>query len=121
VFQALRMAVNDELGALAAGLEASIERLRPGGRLAVITFHSLEDRLVKTFCRETTAETIDRPEWPQPRPNPRLAFRAVTRRAVQPAPAEQHQNPRSRSAKLRALERLPVTGAAPFSARKTAV
>ncbi len=112
IFQALRMAVNDELGGLSAGLEAAIERLRPGGRLAVITFHSLEDRLVKTFARETSAETIDRAEWPQPRPNPRLAFRAVTRRAIQPGVAEQRENPRSRSAKLRALERL-ATGGAP--------
>jgi 16S rRNA (cytosine1402-N4)-methyltransferase len=112
VFQALRMAVNDELGAVAAGLEAAIERLRPGGRLAVITFHSLEDRLVKTFCRETAAETIDRPEWPQPRPNPRWFFRAITRRAVQASDAEQRENPRARSAKLRALERLaPATAA----------
>ena len=116
VFQALRMAVNDELGAAAAGLEAAIERLRPGGRLAVITFHSLEDRLVKTFCRETTAAELDRPEWPQPLPNPRLAFRAVTRRAIQPGSAEQRENPRARSAKLRALERLATPGAPrPFS------
>jgi 16S rRNA (cytosine1402-N4)-methyltransferase len=106
VFQALRLAVNDELGAVQAGLQTAIERLRPGGRLAVISFHSLEDRLVKTFCRETTAETIDRPEWPNPRPNPRLFFRAVTRRAVQPDAAEQRENPRARSARLRALERL---------------
>lgn len=106
VFQALRMAVNDELGAVEAGLEASIPRLRAGGRLAVITFHSLEDRLVKNFSRETCAETLDRPEWPQPRPNPRLAFRALTRRPMQADPAEQRVNPRARSAKLRALERL---------------
>ena len=106
VFQALRMAVNDELGAVAAGLEVARERLRPGGRLAVLTFHSLEDRLVKTFGRETSAETIDRPEWPLPRPNPRLAFRLVTRKAIQPSAAEQRENPRSRSARLRALERL---------------
>jgi 16S rRNA (cytosine1402-N4)-methyltransferase len=106
VFQALRMAVNDELGAVTAGLEAAIPRLRAGGRLAVITFHSLEDRLVKNFSRETTAETLDRPEWPQPRPNPRLAFRSLTRRPMQADPAEQRANPRARSAKLRALERL---------------
>ena len=106
VFQALRMVVNDELGALRQGLEASIEFLRPGGRLAVITFHSLEDRIVKSFCRETSAPTIDRPEWPAPRPNPRLKFRAITRRAISASEEEQRRNPRARSAKLRALERL---------------
>ena len=106
VFQALRMAVNDELGAVSAGLEAAAQRLAPGGRLAVITFHSLEDRIVKNFCRDTTRPTLDRPEWPAPRPNPRYAFRPVTRRAVSASAAEQASNPRSRSAKLRALEKI---------------
>ena len=106
IFQGLRIAVNDEFGALREGLEAATARLRSGGRLAVITFHSLEDRIVKSFCRETSQPSLDRPEWPQPRPNPRYAFRAVSRRAIQPSEAEQHSNPRSRSAKLRALERL---------------
>ncbi len=72
----------------------------------MITFHSLEDRIVKSFCRETSQPTLDRPEWPQPRPNPRYAYRAVSRRAIQPSEAEQKSNPRSRSAKLRVLERL---------------
>ncbi len=106
VFQGLRIAVNDELGALHEGLEAATQRLRSGGRLAVITFHSLEDRIVKSFCRETSQPTLDRPEWPQPRPNPRYAFHAVSRRAIQPSAAEQQINPRSRSAKLRSLERI---------------
>ncbi len=106
VFQALRIAVNDELGAVTDGLEAATARLNPGGRLAVITFHSLEDRLVKNFCRETTSPTVDRPEWPAPRPNPRYAFRALSRRAITPSETELAANPRSRSAKLRALERI---------------
>ena len=106
VFQALRMAVNDELGAVTAGLEAAAARLAPGGRLAVITFHSLEDRLVKNFARDTSRPTLDRPEWPAPRPNPRHFFRPVTRRAVSASAAEQAANPRSRSAKLRALEKI---------------
>ncbi len=106
VFQALRIAVNDELGAVTAGLEAATERLNAGGRLAVITFHSLEDRIVKTFCRETASPTLDRPEWPAPRPNPRYAYRDLTRRAISPTPNELAANPRSRSAKLRALERI---------------
>lgn len=106
VFQALRIAVNDELGAVRAGLEAATERLKPGGRLAVITFHSLEDRIVKTFCRETSSPTLDRPEWPAPRPNPRYTFRALTRHAISPSPAELAANLRARSAKLRALQRI---------------
>ena len=114
-FRLCGWSVNDELGALRDGLEAAIRYLRPGGRLAVITFHSLEDRIVKNFCRETTAETIDRPEWPEPRPNPRLVFRAVTRRALQASADEQKRNPRSRSAKLRAF------GASGFTRRLTKV
>ena len=106
VFQALRIAVNDELGAVTAGMEAATARLNPGGRLAVLTFHSLEDRIVKNFCRETTSPTVDRPEWPGPRPNPRYAFRALSRRAITPSEAELAANPRSRSAKLRALEKI---------------
>jgi len=106
VFQALRIAVNDEFGALQEGLEAAPKRLRAGGRLAVISFHSLEDRIVKSFCRETSQATLDRPEWPEPRPNPRHLFRDLTRRAIQPSQAEQDRNPRSRSAKLRAVERI---------------
>ena len=105
-FQALRMAVNDELGALEDGLRASVDCLKPGGRLGIITFHSLEDRIVKNFARETTAPLLDRPEWPAPRPNPGHAFRAVTRKAIQPSVEEQRRNPRSRSAKLRVMEKL---------------
>ena len=114
IFQALRMAVNDELGALKAGLEAATERLRPGGRLAVITFHSLEDRVVKAFTRDTTSPTLDRPEWPGPRPNPRHAFSAITKRPIQASSAEQRANPRARSAKLRVLERISLSSSPPL-------
>src|SRR5207244_1967681 len=69
VFQALRMAVNDELGALTDGLRVFTERLETGARVAVISFHSLEDRIVKNFFRDHSREWIDRPEWPQPRRN----------------------------------------------------
>ena len=109
VFQALRIAVNDELGALHAGLAAAAERLQVGGRLAVITFHSLEDRVVKTFMRNTTTPLIDRPEWPAPRPNPHHVFRALTKRAIEPSADEQRANPRSRSAKLRAVEKISLS------------
>jgi len=107
VFQALRIAVNRELEALSTGLEQFTQRLAPGGRLAVITFHSLEDRIVKTFFKERTTAFIDRPEWPEARPNPLHIFQAITGKPVVASDAEQRANPRSRSAKLRVVERLP--------------
>jgi 16S rRNA (cytosine1402-N4)-methyltransferase len=107
VFQALRIAVNRELDALTEGLQQGVECLAPGGRMAVITFHSLEDRIVKVFFKERTTETIDRPEWPSARPNPLYIFKAITRKPVIASEAEQKANPRSRSAKLRVVERIP--------------
>jgi 16S rRNA (cytosine1402-N4)-methyltransferase len=107
IFQALRIAVNRELDVLAEGLEQITKRLAPGGRFAVVTFHSLEDRIVKTFFKARTAEFIDRPEWPAPRPNPLHVFKAVTGKPVIASEAEQRANPRSRSAKLRVVERIP--------------
>ncbi len=106
VFQALRMEVNDELGALAAGLLALTSRLEPGARIAVITFHSLEDRIVKNFFRDRSREWLDRPEWPEPRPNPDYSLRLITGKPLEPDAAEQRANPRSRSAKLRVAERI---------------
>lgn len=106
VFQALRIAVNRELEALAEGLEQFGRRLTPGGRLGVITFHSLEDRIVKTFFKTRSAEWIDRPEWPQPRPNPQRIFKLLTPKPVLPGEEEQQRNPRSRSAKLRIVEKI---------------
>src|SRR2546421_10720219 len=70
VFQALRMEVNDELSALEDGLRALTKRLESGARFVVITFHSLEDRIVKNFFRDRSREWLDRPEWPEPRRNP---------------------------------------------------
>ena len=105
-FQALRIAVNDELGALEKLLEDSVACLRPGGRLVVITFHSLEDRIVKRFIRSRSTAEIDRPEWPAPRPNPDYFFSAVLRKALSPSSEEIAANPRARSARLRVAERL---------------
>ena len=106
VFQALRMEVNDELGALTDGLLALTGRLEPGARFAVITFHSLEDRIVKNFFRDRARQFLDRPEWPEPRPNPDYAFNLITSKPVEPSAEEQRLNPRSRSAKLRVAERI---------------
>jgi 16S rRNA (cytosine1402-N4)-methyltransferase len=106
VFQALRIAVNDELTVLIRGLEALSRWIVGGGRLAVITFHSLEDRIVKTFFRRVTTEWLDRPEWPHPKRNPEFAFRSVTPRPIEAAEEEINSNPRARSAKLRVIERI---------------
>jgi 16S rRNA (cytosine1402-N4)-methyltransferase len=106
VFQALRMAVNEEVRSLGSGLAAACLVLKPGGRLAVITFHSIEDRIVKRFGREQTRDyavrgEVDIPEFRVPRPP---AARWVTRKPVEPGPEEIATNPRARSAKLRVLE-----------------
>jgi len=107
IFQALRIAVNRELDVLAEGLTAFAQRLAPGGRFAVITFHSLEDRIVKQFFKARTVEFLDRPEWPEPRPNPNFMFEAITGKPVVAKDDEQRANPRARSAKLRVVERIP--------------
>lgn len=106
VFQALRIAVNRELEALEEGLRQFGRRLAPGGRLGVITFHSLEDRIVKTFFKTHSAEWIDRPEWPEARPNPDRIFKLVKSKPVVASEEEQRRNPRSRSAKLRIVEKI---------------
>ena len=105
VFQALRIAVNRELDVLNAALAAFSARLNPGGRLGVITFHSLEDRRVKTFFKARSMEWLDRPEWPAPRRNPDFQFHLLTPKAVVASEEEQSRNPRSRSAKLRVVEK----------------
>ena len=105
-FQALRIAVNDELGALEELLRTGLSLLKSGGRFAIITFHSLEDRAVKHYFELVTKAEIDRPEWPAPRPNPEYAAKAVYRKPVIPGDAELAANPRSRSAKLRVIEKL---------------
>ncbi|MCL4180257.1 MAG: 16S rRNA (cytosine(1402)-N(4))-methyltransferase RsmH [Verrucomicrobia bacterium] len=108
VFQALRMAVNDELGALRAGLAAALEAVKPGGRIAVITFHSVEDRVVKEFGKVQAREydyagEVDVPELRRPRA---ARLRWVERKALVAGVAELADNPRSRSARLRVMERL---------------
>jgi len=108
VFQALRMAVNDEGRSLKSGLAAACTCLRSGGRLVVITFHSLEDRIVKEFGREKTRDytfegDVDVPELRRP---VAPGMKWVQRKAVQPSEAEVKENPRARSAQLRVLEKI---------------
>ncbi len=100
-FQAIRMAVNEELESLAAALAMVPSVLKPGGHLLIITFHSLEDRLVKRFLRHRSTPFLDDPGWPEPRPNPDLQFQLLARKAIAPSAAEISLNPRARSAKLR--------------------
>ncbi|HJR55691.1 MAG TPA: 16S rRNA (cytosine(1402)-N(4))-methyltransferase RsmH [Rhizomicrobium sp.] len=105
-FQALRIHVNDELGELTRGLEAALEILRPQGRLVVVSFHSLEDRIVKQFLnsRATTAPRASRHAPAAAAPAP--LFRLITQKARAPGEHEIASNPRARSAKLRAGEKL---------------
>lgn len=108
VFQALRIAVNDEIGSLKLGLDGALKILKPGGRLAVITFHSLEDRVVKEFGRTLARDYVvvgemDVPELRQPA-EPRLRW--VNRKAIRPTEKEMKENPRCRSAQLRVMEKI---------------
>ena len=106
VFQALRIAVNDELGELEAALHASLQLLAPGGRLVIVAFHSAEDRMVKRFIDERSGRgrTISRHLPVVDGPAPEMRF--LRRKAILPAPAEVGRNPRARSARLRVAERL---------------
>jgi 16S rRNA (cytosine1402-N4)-methyltransferase len=108
LFQALRIAVNGEISSLERGLSGAMKILKPGGRLAVITFHSLEDRIVKDFGRArardyTFTGGVDVPELREPRA-PELKL--VTRKVIQPGPVELAENARSRSAQLRVMEKI---------------
>lgn len=105
-FQAIRLEVNQELQSLERALEAAPKWLAPGGRLVILTFHSLEDRIVKHFLRDRSQPEWDRPEWPAPRPNPNYQFNLVVRKAIEATEAEIKSNPRARSCKLRVAERI---------------
>ena len=112
VFQALRIATNDELAALAEGLDAAIDALRPGGRLVVIAYHSAEDRIVKNRLRDAARGCTCPPEVPVCVCGGRVRLRVLTRRPIAPGPDEISHNPRSRSARLRAAERVEEAKAA---------
>jgi 16S rRNA (cytosine1402-N4)-methyltransferase len=105
-FQALRIAVNDELGQLERFLEPAIRGLNPGGRIAVISFHSLEDRIVKHTLRRLAGRCSCPPEFPVCRCNPQRIVKVVTPSPLRPEDDEIASNPRARSARLRAAERL---------------
>lgn len=103
-FQALRIAVNDELGALERALPQAIKLLKPGGRLAVISFHSLEDRIVKQTFKQESQDCICPPGQPVCTCQHRATIQLITKRPIIPGLSELEENPRARSAKLRVVE-----------------
>jgi 16S rRNA (cytosine1402-N4)-methyltransferase len=105
-FQALRMAVNHELECLERGLGGAVRLLRPGGRLAVIAFHSLEDRMVKQFFAQESRDCLCPPETMVCTCGHRAQLERVTRKPVRPTEQEIERNPRSRSARLRIAAKL---------------
>jgi len=105
-FQALRIAVNDELGALAEGLDVALRMLRPGGRLVVISYHSLEDRIVKRRFASGARGCICPPDLPVCGCGQTAELTLLSRKALRPDPQEITANPRSRSARMRAVERV---------------
>jgi 16S rRNA (cytosine1402-N4)-methyltransferase len=106
VFQALRIATNHELEALEKGIPAAVELLKPGGRIAVISFHSLEDRFVKHCFRRLSQDCVCPPEQPICVCDAQAKLRLITRKAVKATAAEIERNPRSRSARLRVAEKI---------------
>jgi 16S rRNA (cytosine1402-N4)-methyltransferase len=110
-FQALRIAVNREVEVLSAGLAGALAALRPGGRMAVISYHSLEDRIVKRFVARESRDCIEDPLPPACTCGHRAQLRAITKGVITPGPEEVRRNRRARSAKLRVAEKLaPGTG-----------
>jgi 16S rRNA (cytosine1402-N4)-methyltransferase len=105
-FQALRIAVNDELVAVQEALPQAVDVLAPGGRLVVISFHSLEDRLVKRFIRQESRDCVCAPEAPVCTCDHHATLRVITRKPIRPAADEIAANPRARSARLRVAERV---------------
>ena len=105
-FQAIRLAVNDELGAVSKAMEAAIPMLNPGGHLAVITFHSLEDRIVKSAMAEAARGCTCPPSFPVCVCGKKPKVKLLSRKPVLPGPEELEENPRARSAKLRVCEKL---------------
>ncbi len=105
-FQALRIAVNDELGALEEFLPQAIEQLDKGGRLAIITFHSLEDRIVKQYFKEAAKDCVCPPQFPECRCDKKQLIKIITKKPIIPSEEEIERNPRARSSKLRVAEKI---------------
>ncbi|MBQ3356837.1 MAG: 16S rRNA (cytosine(1402)-N(4))-methyltransferase RsmH [Oscillospiraceae bacterium] len=105
-FQAIRIAVNDELGAVSKLMKAAFRRLKPGGRLCVITFHSLEDRIVKSEMQQAARGCICPPEFPVCVCGRKPSIRIISKKPIQSGEAELNENPRARSAKLRVAEKI---------------
>jgi 16S rRNA (cytosine1402-N4)-methyltransferase len=105
-FQGIRIAVNDELGEIEAGLRAALSTIKPGGRMATISFHSLEDRLVKSFFNVESKDCICPPQQPVCTCGHRATLRIVTRHPARPSEEELAANPRARSARLRVAEKI---------------
>ncbi len=105
-FQALRIAVNDELASIAALLPQAIDIVEPGGRVAIISFHSLEDSMVKKYFRQEARDCLCPPELPECRCGHRASIKLVTKKPIQPSEQEKKANPSSRSARLRVVEKL---------------
>lgn len=110
VFQAIRIAVNDELGVLEKGIEQAFSLLKPGGRLAIISFHSLEDRIVKQMFREFATGCICPPKMPICQCGRTPQGKLVARKPIAPSNEEQNDNSRARSAKLRIIEKVSLVG-----------
>jgi 16S rRNA (cytosine1402-N4)-methyltransferase len=104
-FQAIRIEVNDELGVITRAIDAAVARMRPGGRIAIITFHSLEDRIVKNHFKELAKGCVCPPEFPVCVCDKEREVKIITRKPILPTEEELEQNPRARSAKLRVAER----------------
>lgn len=105
-FQAIRIEVNGELDIIKNTIEAAVEKLRPGGRICIITFHSLEDRIVKNTYKSLTNPCMCPPEFPICQCNKKPTVKIITRKPILPTSEELEENPRSRSAKLRVIEKL---------------
>lgn len=119
-FQALRIEVNRELEALERVLPSTVEVCEPGGRIAVLAYHSLEDRAVKTFFRDESRGCVCPPDFPVCTCGAEARLRILTRKPLRPGDEEIASNPRARSARLRAAERVSATARAPLAERKSA-
>lgn len=119
-FQALRIEVNRELEALESVLPSSVEVCEPGARIAVLSYHSLEDRAVKTFFRDESRGCVCPPDFPVCTCGAEARLRVITRKPVRPGDDEIATNPRARSARLRVAERVSAGARAPLPEKRTA-